>query len=69
MALVKNKATLMVSDVDAPDKLVYRAIELMHDQQLKNTLGGNCAKMALPNAASRIVDEIFNLVSKSERIE
>jgi hypothetical protein len=36
----------------------------MHNNELRDTLGGNCALMALPNAASRIVDEIYNLVRK-----
>ncbi len=64
MALVKNKAALMVTDDDAPASLVYRAVELMHNHELRNILGDNCAKMALPNAASRIVDEIYKLARK-----
>ncbi|MBN1791796.1 MAG: undecaprenyldiphospho-muramoylpentapeptide beta-N-acetylglucosaminyltransferase [Bacteroidales bacterium] len=64
MALVGNKAALMVTDDDAPASLVYRAVELMHNNELRETLGGNCAKMALPNAATRIADEIFNLARK-----
>lgn len=68
MTLAKNKAALMVSDGDAPDKLVYQAVELINDQQLRKTLGENCSKMALPEAAGRIVDEIYNLVKKSERV-
>jgi UDP-N-acetylglucosamine--N-acetylmuramyl-(pentapeptide) pyrophosphoryl-undecaprenol N-acetylglucosamine transferase len=64
MALVKNKAALMVADNDAPDKLVLQTLELMHDQSLQNTLGSNCRKMALTGSAHKIVDEIFNLVNK-----
>jgi UDP-N-acetylglucosamine--N-acetylmuramyl-(pentapeptide) pyrophosphoryl-undecaprenol N-acetylglucosamine transferase len=66
MALVNSNAAVMIRDKDAPEKLVHQAIELIHDQALRNTLGSNCAKIALPNAASRIVDEILNLVSISE---
>jgi UDP-N-acetylglucosamine--N-acetylmuramyl-(pentapeptide) pyrophosphoryl-undecaprenol N-acetylglucosamine transferase len=64
MALVRNKAALMITDDDAPASLIYRAVELIHNHELRNTLGGNCAQMALPNAASRIVDEIYNLARK-----
>jgi UDP-N-acetylglucosamine--N-acetylmuramyl-(pentapeptide) pyrophosphoryl-undecaprenol N-acetylglucosamine transferase len=64
MALVKNKAALMVADNDAPDKLVLQTLELMHDQLLQSTLGSNCRKMALTGSAHKIVDEIFNLVNK-----
>ena len=64
MALVKNHAALMVSDKDAPDKLVMQALELMHDKLLQGTLGSNCNKMAYSGSATKIVDEIFNLVDK-----
>jgi len=61
IALVKNNAALMVSDADAPGKLVGEAIKLMHDETLKTTLGNNCRKMALTGSAAKIVDEIFKL--------
>jgi UDP-N-acetylglucosamine--N-acetylmuramyl-(pentapeptide) pyrophosphoryl-undecaprenol N-acetylglucosamine transferase len=64
IALVKNNAALMISDKDAPDKLVMLALELIHDQSLQNTLGSNCKKMALTGSATKIVDEIFNLAHK-----
>ena len=64
MALVKNKAAIMITDKDAPDKLVLQALELLHDQQLQNTLGSNCRKMALAGSATRIVDEILNLLNE-----
>jgi UDP-N-acetylglucosamine--N-acetylmuramyl-(pentapeptide) pyrophosphoryl-undecaprenol N-acetylglucosamine transferase len=66
MALVKNRAAIMVPDGDAHGKLVPLALELIHDLQLRESLGSNCARMALPNAASKIVDEIIKLAGKSD---
>ncbi len=62
MALVKNDAAVMIRDDEAPEKLVPQAFALMYDQARRETLGQNCAKMALPGAASKIVDEIFKLL-------
>jgi UDP-N-acetylglucosamine--N-acetylmuramyl-(pentapeptide) pyrophosphoryl-undecaprenol N-acetylglucosamine transferase len=61
MALVKNNAALIVSDADAPEKLVDEAIRLLRDETLKTTLGNNCRKMALTGSAAKIVDEIFTI--------
>jgi len=41
-----------------------QALELMHDKLLQGTLGSNCNKMAYSGSATKIVDEIFNLVDK-----
>lgn len=61
MALVRNNAAIMMSDYEAPEKLIDKAIELMHNESQRALLGKNCAGMALPNAAVKIVDEIFKL--------
>jgi UDP-N-acetylglucosamine--N-acetylmuramyl-(pentapeptide) pyrophosphoryl-undecaprenol N-acetylglucosamine transferase len=66
MALVKNNAALMIPDHDAREKLVPLAIGLLNNPEQRKLLGDNCANMALPDAASLIVDEIFKLVRKSE---
>jgi UDP-N-acetylglucosamine--N-acetylmuramyl-(pentapeptide) pyrophosphoryl-undecaprenol N-acetylglucosamine transferase len=64
LTLVRKNAALMVTDKDAPDRLLEQAFELLNNQQLKSTLGINCRKMALPGAAVKIVDEIFALADK-----
>jgi UDP-N-acetylglucosamine--N-acetylmuramyl-(pentapeptide) pyrophosphoryl-undecaprenol N-acetylglucosamine transferase len=66
MALVRNNAAMMIPDHDALVKLVPLAIGLLNNPEQRKFLGNNCAKMALPDAASLIVDEIFKLVRKSE---
>jgi UDP-N-acetylglucosamine--N-acetylmuramyl-(pentapeptide) pyrophosphoryl-undecaprenol N-acetylglucosamine transferase len=66
MALVRNNAALMIPDAEAREKLVPQAIGLLNNMEHRKLLGDNCAKMALPDAATLIVDEIFKLVKKSE---
>jgi UDP-N-acetylglucosamine--N-acetylmuramyl-(pentapeptide) pyrophosphoryl-undecaprenol N-acetylglucosamine transferase len=66
MALVKNNAALMIPDHEAREKLVPLAIGLLNNLEQRKILGANAAKMALPDAASLIVNEIFKLVKKSE---
>jgi UDP-N-acetylglucosamine--N-acetylmuramyl-(pentapeptide) pyrophosphoryl-undecaprenol N-acetylglucosamine transferase len=61
-ALVKNNAAIMVSDKDAPEKLILQTIKLLHDKELQHTLGSNSQKMALYHSAAKIVDEIFKLI-------
>jgi UDP-N-acetylglucosamine--N-acetylmuramyl-(pentapeptide) pyrophosphoryl-undecaprenol N-acetylglucosamine transferase len=62
LALVNNQAALIVKDQEAREKLVPRTIELLQNPGLQETLGKNCKNMALPDAAGRIVDEIFKQV-------
>lgn len=66
MVLVKNNAALMIPDKEAPEKLVFEALTLLHNETQRTELGDNCAKMALKNSTAKIVDEIFKLVNKGE---
>lgn len=66
MALVRNKAALMIPDHEAREKLVPLTLGLLNNLEQRKILGEHAAKMALPDAASLIVDEIFKLVKKSE---
>jgi UDP-N-acetylglucosamine--N-acetylmuramyl-(pentapeptide) pyrophosphoryl-undecaprenol N-acetylglucosamine transferase len=64
-ALVKEQAALVVSDAEAKEKLVNEALQLMQNEALKSSLGVNCKQMSIPGSASKIVDEIFKLVTAS----
>jgi UDP-N-acetylglucosamine--N-acetylmuramyl-(pentapeptide) pyrophosphoryl-undecaprenol N-acetylglucosamine transferase len=61
MALVQNQAALMIPDKQAPEKLVQKALELVHDKSLCNELARNSKSMGLPGAAQKIVDEIIKI--------
>ncbi len=62
MALVTKKAALMVKDAEAKDQLVKQVISLFSDPQLQNELKENIARLALPDSARRIVEEIKKLI-------
>jgi len=66
MALAQQQAALMITDKDAPQKLVNEALSLMNNEELKISLGRNCKNMALPGSASKIVDEIMKLTAQGD---
>lgn len=65
MALVQNHAALMVSDKEASEKLVQKALELVRNKSLCNELTQNSKSMGLPGAAHKIVDEIIKITDQN----
>ena len=61
MALVKNNAAIMIKDSEAKEKLMNAAFELMNDESKKKELSDNISKMAISDAAERIVAEILKI--------
>lgn len=62
MALVERDAALMVRDSEATQKAMTMATETLSDAVLMATLRANISKMAFPDAAERIVDEIVKIM-------
>ena len=62
MALVNNNAAMMIEDKEAVNTLVDETIKLLSDDFRMNVYRENIAKMAVPDASKRIVNEILNLV-------
>lgn len=62
MALVKRDAALLVRDAEAVEKMMPAALELLKDPSRIAALEENAGKMALPDAAGKIADEIYSLV-------
>ena len=62
MALVNKNAALVITDVDAKDKLVETAIDLIGDETKQKSLKENISKMALRNSAEKIVEEIYSML-------
>lgn len=62
MALVNNNAAMMVEDKESVVGLVDEAIKLLSDDFRMNVYRDNIAKMAVPDASKRIVNEIMKLV-------
>ena len=61
MALVNVDAALYVKDAEAPDKLLELAITTVNDEQKLNSLSKNVLKLALPDSADIIADEVIKL--------
>lgn len=62
MALVDEKAAVMVKDKDAKQQLVSKALELIENLEFCDVLAANSKRLAKPDATSRIVDEVFKLL-------
>ena len=62
MALVNKDAALIVKDVEADEKLMKTACELIDDTAKVTLLEENIGKLALRDAAMTIVDEIYKIV-------
>lgn len=65
LALANRQAALMVSDAEAPQKVISLALETVKDdEQLKN-LSQNILKMALPDSANIIAKEVIKLAENN----
>jgi UDP-N-acetylglucosamine--N-acetylmuramyl-(pentapeptide) pyrophosphoryl-undecaprenol N-acetylglucosamine transferase len=63
-ALVNRKAAILIPDEGAVEKLIPEALKVIQDDCLLNELRTNILKMALPDSADKIVDEIENILLK-----
>lgn len=64
-ALIEKDAALMVTDLEAPQKLGITVVELISDQPLCKKLKQNILALAIPDADEKIVDAILNAVYPS----
>ncbi len=63
-ALVKKDAAVMVPDSEAPLSLFDTALSLINNLERLNDLRTNISKLAQPDSAERIADEIEKLITK-----
>ena len=61
MALVEKDAALYVKDAEAPEKVISLALETVQNEQALRSLSENILKLALPNSADIIADEVIKL--------
>lgn len=62
MALVKKNAAIMVTDAEAPEKLVKQALDTINDPRQLQLLADHIGKLALPDAAKNIANEVLKLI-------
>ncbi len=63
-SLVNKKAAVLVRDIDAPEKLVSRALSLLNNSEERQILSKNLKKLAIIDSADRIAREIIKLIEK-----
>lgn len=61
-ALEKEKAAILIPDIQAKDKLIDEAIKLLKDEPRCHALSENIGLLGRPRAAEEIVDEIEKLI-------
>ncbi len=62
LALSTKGAAVLITDKDAPDKLVKEAVKLVQDNAALESLRKNILTLAKPNATINIANEILNIV-------
>lgn len=62
MALVDKDAAMMVKDSEAADRGIATALKMVANRELLSTLSENIGKLAKPDAADRVVDEILKWI-------
>lgn len=64
-ALSNRGAALFMSDAEAPDQLLALALKTVADEAQLQSIGQEARKLAKPNAASDIADEVIRLAQLS----
>jgi UDP-N-acetylglucosamine--N-acetylmuramyl-(pentapeptide) pyrophosphoryl-undecaprenol N-acetylglucosamine transferase len=64
MALVNKQAAVLVKDKDAQIQLISTALDLLKDTEQLKQLKQNILKLALPDSAKLIAEEVMRLAQK-----
>ena len=64
MALVRKDAAMIIKDIEAPEKLLGTACELLSNPEKIETLEQNIAKLAKTDAAMTIAKEVYTAIGK-----
>ena len=62
-SLMKNEAVRMITDADAPEKLIETALQLIHAEEELKTLAEQIKNLSRPEATNEIVKEIMALAN------
>lgn len=65
LALVNKDAALYVKDAEAMEKLIPTALETIADDNRLQALSSNIARLALPDSARRIAEEVLKLADNA----
>ncbi len=62
MSLVDHDAAILVADKDAQQKLINEALLLINNSHLRMQLAANIARLARPDAANEIAQQVLSLI-------
>ncbi len=62
MSLVDHDAAILVADKDAQQKLINEALLLINNSDLRMKLAANIARLARPDAANEIAQQVLSLI-------
>jgi UDP-N-acetylglucosamine--N-acetylmuramyl-(pentapeptide) pyrophosphoryl-undecaprenol N-acetylglucosamine transferase len=65
MALVRRGAAVLVKDVEAGEKLMQTALELVREPEKISEMERNAASLALPGAAMSIAEEVYKILDSN----
>ena len=65
MALVRRGAAVLVKDVEAGEKLMQTALELVREPEKISDMERNAASLALPGAAMSIAEEVYKILDSN----
>jgi UDP-N-acetylglucosamine--N-acetylmuramyl-(pentapeptide) pyrophosphoryl-undecaprenol N-acetylglucosamine transferase len=66
-ALSEKSAAWMVKDMNAPEQLVQKALELLKDPAAQEELIKNIKAFAKPNATEKIADKVFEIMNEVKK--
>ena len=64
LALVEKQAALMVKAVEAKERLLWTALEVLANVELSKRLGENIKQLAKPNAAAEIAKVLLQVMGR-----
>ena len=67
ISLVNKQAAMIMKDAQAPDELVDLALETVNSKEKLESLSMNIKKLALPDSANIIADEVLKLAEEGKK--
>ena len=64
LALVEKNAAILVKDSEAKDKMIQKALEIIENESLMNSLSHNILKLGKPNVAKDIAAQIIKIANQ-----
>ncbi len=66
MALVRKDAAVLIKDSEARERLIYKAMELVHNKEELTKMEQNVLQLAKPEAARTIAEEVYRILEEKE---